>query len=83
MMIDGLKQWHEARPFKAFVMRLTNGRRLVVHHPEFLARSPSGRTVTLYSLDESAETIDLLHVVSISAANGKRKAQGGNGRKLR
>ncbi len=64
-------------------MRLTDGRRLFVHHPEFLARSPSGRTVMLYSLDESAETIDLLHVVSISAANGKRKPRGGNGRKPR
>jgi hypothetical protein len=80
MTIDGLKQWHDARPFNPFIMRLTNGRRLRVHHPEFLARSPSGRTITLYSLDESAETVDLLHVVSISAANGKRKARGGNGR---
>ena len=80
MTIDGLKQWHAARPFKAFVMRLTDGRRVYVHHPEFLARSPTGRELTIYALDGSAETIDLLHVVSISGANGKRKTRGGDGR---
>ena len=80
MTIDGLKPWHAARPFKAFLMRLSDGRRVRVHHPEFLARSPTGRELTIYALDGSAETIDHLHVVSISGANGKRKARGGNGR---
>jgi len=80
MTIDGLKQWIEAAPFRPFVMRLSNGREVRVRHPELLARSPSGRTVLVYTIGDAFEMVDLLHVASIVRANGKRRAQGGNGR---
>ena len=83
MTIDGLKQWHEARPFKPFIMRLTNGRRLRVHHPEFLARSPSCRTAVLYGPRGSFETIELREVTTISLVEGKRnnrRSTGGTSR---
>ena len=80
MTIDGLAKFHEARPFQAFVMRLTDGRQVRVEHPELLARSSSGRTVIVYTSGDWFEQVDLLHVVSINPANGTRKARGGNGR---
>lgn len=83
MTIDGLKQWIEAAPFRPFVMRLTNGREVRVRHPELLARSPSGRTIIVYTTGDAFEMVDLLHVASIVRLNGKRKAHGGNGRGLK
>ena len=80
MTLDGLKFWHGARPFKPFVLRLTDERSVPVWHPEFLSHSPSGRWLTVYAPDESAESLDILHVVSINAANGTRKRRGGNGK---
>lgn len=81
MTLDGLKHWHAARPFRPFVMHLTDGRSVRVLHPEFLSHSPSGRSLTVYALDESAETLDILHVVSIEAANGARNRRNGKGKR--
>jgi len=79
MTIEGLAKWLDATPFKAFVMRLSNGREILVRHPELLARSPSGRTVVVYTSGDFFEMVDLLHVASIVHKNGRRHMSGGNG----
>ncbi len=81
MTVDGLKQLHDARPFRPFVLRMTSGRTLRVKHPEMLARSLTGRTAILYGEGDSFEMIDLLHVMSISVGNGKEAGRRTNGRK--
>jgi len=81
MTIDGLKQLHDARPFRTFVMRMTNGRTLRVKHPEMLARSLTGRIAILFGDGDSFEMIDLLHVMSVSVGNGKETGRRGNRRK--
>ena len=75
MTIKGLKQMHDARPFRPFVLHMTNGRRLRVQHPELLARSSTGRTAILYGSGDSFEMIDLLHVMSISVGNGRERTR--------
>ena len=40
-------------------------------HPDFLARSPSGRTATVYTSDDGSEVIDLLLVTSLEDRDGK------------
>lgn len=80
MTIDRLKEVHGAKPFQPFTIHLADGRELLVDHPEFLARSPSGRTITLYTPEDRMEIIDLLMVVSVSVENGsavQRKNQDG------
>ena len=83
MTIDGLKHFHDARPFQAFVLHMTDGRMISVDHPELLARSSSGRTAILYGAGDSFEMIDLLHVMSTSVGNGKERPRRTNGRKPR
>jgi len=39
---------------------LADSRHLDVEHPEFLAHTPSGRTVMVAKADETFEVIDLL-----------------------
>ena len=77
----GLQEFHDARPFRPFVIHLTDGTGLVVEHPEFLARSPTGRTAILYGKGDSFEMIDLLHIMSISVGNGKNRRRRKNGKK--
>ena len=37
-----------AQPFVPFTVRMADGREFQVNHPDFLARFPTGRSVTLY-----------------------------------
>jgi hypothetical protein len=60
MTIEQLRQFHQARPFRPFRIHLADSRHLDVEHPEFLAHTPSGRTVMVAKADETFEVIDLL-----------------------
>ncbi len=68
MTIEQLRLLHQARPFRPFTVHLADGRSLNVSHNEFLAQSPSGRTMILYKPDESFEVIDLLLVTTLAVA---------------
>ena len=61
-------------------MHMTDGWRFIVEHPEFLARSPSGRTAILFGQGDAFEMIDQLHVMSISVDDGKNKGRRSNGK---
>jgi len=65
MTIEQLRLVHQARPFQPFELFLADGRSLVVEHPEFLAQSPTGRTIAVGRTDGVLEIVDLLLVVSI------------------
>jgi len=56
---------HQARPFKPFGVHMADGRHLDVAHPEFLAHTPSGRTVMIARPDESFEVVDLPMITSL------------------
>ena len=49
--IDEIRKLYHAAPFKPFDLVLTNGRTVPVKHPEFMALSPSGRTVVVFEQD--------------------------------
>jgi hypothetical protein len=75
MTIEKLRDFCDAAPFKPFVIQLADGRAIAVHHRDFIAAAPSGRTVTVYQPDDSLNVIDLLLVtdLEIAAINGRRK----------
>lgn len=80
MTIEELNKMHQTRPFQPFDILLADGRALAVEHPEFLARSPAGRTISVGLADGTHELVDLLLVVSLKPrANGttrrRRKRQ--------
>jgi hypothetical protein len=47
-------------PFQPFVIRMADGRAFEVRHRDFVARSPSGRTVIVYHDNENYSVLDLL-----------------------
>ncbi len=81
MTIGEVRRLYEAQPFQPFVMHMADGRSLPVVHREFLAMSPSGRTVVVYQPDESFDIVDLLLVtdlkVGLPPRNGRKRGSRG------
>ena len=73
MTIESLERLYRAQPFRPFTVHLADGREVAVEHPEFLARTPAGRTIIVTQADESFEVIDLLLVTSLSVRNGQAR----------
>jgi hypothetical protein len=78
MTIEQLRKMHEERPFQPFDIHLADGRSIPVEHPEFLSRSPTGRTISIGLSDGTHEVVDLLLVTSLKprpngAARSKRQ----------
>jgi hypothetical protein len=73
MTVEQLRQMHQARPFRPFRLHTADGRHLDVKHPEYLAHTPSGRTIMVAKPDDSFEVIDLLLVTSLEALNSTRR----------
>jgi len=47
-------------PFRPFTIRMADGRSFDVVHRDFVAQSPSGRTVIVFGSDEAYSVLDLL-----------------------
>ena len=71
MTIEQLRQMHQARPFRSFRVHMADGRHVDVEHPEFLAHTPTGRTVMIAKRDETFEVVDLLLVTSLEPTDGR------------
>ncbi len=65
MTIEQLRNLYQAQPFQPFVLHLADGREIPVQHREFLAPSPSGRTVIVYQPDDSFNIVDVLLVTAL------------------
>lgn len=56
-------------PFKPFEIRTSDGRVYEVDHPDFVARSRDGRTITYYTSDDRMVVIDTAQIVALEVAN--------------
>ena len=74
MRIEQIVEMQRARPFRPYRIHMASGRHLDVKHPDFLARSPSGRTAIVYKDDETFEPVDLLLVASLEALDGMERS---------
>lgn len=59
------------QPFRPFTIRMADGRNFPVLHPDFVAQSPSGRTVIVFQPDESYSVLDLLLMTELQVGNGQ------------
>ena len=73
MTADKLRRALRERPFRPFTLHLADGRNLRVHHPEFVAQDPTGRTAILYMPDGDYRIVDLLLVTEIDFTRKPRK----------
>lgn len=78
MTLERLQDLYRAKPFGQFTLHLADGRDVVVKSPEWMAFSPTGRTISVHEPDDSLRIIDLLLVTEAvvapeSESNGKRR----------
>jgi hypothetical protein len=78
MTSERLNEMMSARPFRPFAIRLADGELVRVEHPEFIARSPNGRTVVVFGSDDHMKILDVFLVTSLETV-----PPGKNGRKRR
>jgi hypothetical protein len=81
MTVEQLRLVLRAAPFRPFAIHLADGRQIRVRHPDFVAQSPSGRTIIIYQEDDTFSIVDLLLVTELKVQNGapawpKRKTSG-------
>ena len=65
MTVEQFKTVHGARAFRPFTIHMGDGRSFRVDHPEFLSRSPSGRTVIVHQPDDSFSILDMLLITEL------------------
>lgn len=76
MNVEQVRRMLQAQPFQPFEIYLADGRSLPVDHPEFLAITPPGRTISIGLNDGTFEIVDLLVVTSLKPkANGTRRVK--------
>lgn len=81
MTRERIHELWKAEPFQKFTMHLADGRKIPVQHREFLAISPSGRTVNVYQPDDSLNIVDLLLVTDLEVAGNGSSHGRGRGRR--
>jgi hypothetical protein len=77
---EQLREVHQSRPFRPFVLHLTDGRKLRVSHPEAMAVTPGGRTAYIVTGEASLQRVDVLLIVSIEEHASGRGRHRSNGR---
>ena len=65
MTVEQLKSVQHAQPFRPFTIHTGDGRSFFVKHPDFLSRSPSGRTIIVHADDESFSILDMLLITEL------------------
>ena len=65
MKIDEIRDLVHSVPFEPFTLHWAGGTPVHVAHPDFIALSPTGRTVTVYTLDSKSHRLDVLLISQI------------------
>jgi hypothetical protein len=73
MTVEQFKSTLRLQPFRPFTIRMADGRTFHVAHSDFVAQSPTGRTVIVFQQDDSYSLLDLLLMteVEVHASNGR------------
>jgi hypothetical protein len=76
MKISEIRNLLDAEPFRPFTIRVADGGRIRVVHPDFVALAPSGREMSVYHPDGDHQIIDvpLATRLEITGRNGSRKS---------
>jgi len=78
MTLDEIREHHEASPFRAFALRLSSGRHLVVRHPEFMHVPPVDGLIAVWDSKGHLHAVDAAAVEEINFSppgkvNGRKR----------
>jgi hypothetical protein len=76
MTLETVLDQNRARPFRPFIIHMADGRKFVVEHPEFMAKTGQ-RTVLLGRSDNDGfDVLDVMLMTSIEVLDSQRKRNG-------
>jgi len=75
MTIEQSRATIRQQPFRAFTIHMVDGRVFPVAHPDFVAVSPTGRTVIVFQPDDSHSVVDLLLMSELEVPPTQSKAE--------
>lgn len=67
-----IKEFAQANPFAPFVVRLNDGRRFTVPHPDYVSVSPLGGRVIIFDAQDHGTHISPLLVASVEPLRKRR-----------
>ena len=70
MTTEQLRATLHQQPFRPFTIRMVDGRAFEIVHADFIALSPTGRTVIVFQRDENYSVLDLLLMSELQVGNG-------------
>ena len=65
MNAKSIREICDKRPFRPFIVHLSDGRNIPVEHPEMVLYPPSGQEVIIYQPDDSFDFIDVFQITSL------------------
>jgi hypothetical protein len=79
VMIEEVRRFQKAVPFKPFEILMVDGRRFAVPHPDFIFIPPKGLWVYVTNEDAITEHINILVIGSIRhvSEDGKKRRKAG------
>lgn len=77
MKIENLRELHNAQPFRPFTIHLSDGRQVVVAHPECLAYAPDGQTIVAFQRDSVMRVVSWPQVTELEVNLERFKKRAG------
>jgi hypothetical protein len=65
MTADAIRKELHKMPFVPFELEVVGGEKYIVHHPDFVAISPTGRTLTIYTEGDGSDVLDVALISQI------------------
>src|SRR5579871_6191991 len=79
MVIQSIREFNRAVPFKPYEIRMASGERYVVPHSDFATVSPKGSFVIVFDRNERPHHLSSLLIECAAPLNGHHKRKGGKG----
>jgi hypothetical protein len=76
MLGPTIKEFARANPFSPFALQMTDGRRFIIVHPDYISISPQGSRVIVYDREEHETHLSGLLVASVEPLKSSRRRGG-------
>jgi len=77
MVIESIREFNRAVPFKPYEMQMASGEHYEVQHPDFIFISPKASFVIVFDANEHPYHLSTPLIEGVSPQNGRRRRKTG------
>jgi hypothetical protein len=71
MVMESIREFNRAVPFKPYEIRMVSGERFVVQHPDFISVAPKGALVVFVDMQGRPHHLNALLIEKATIPNGR------------